>query len=250
MHLDFANAAEIKSGAVFLADAHFNPLIRKEVLAFFDAVAQGKIAVKQMFLLGDIADCLFGFFKFSRERNREIIDAIDRAAKSGVEIWYFEGNHDFTLKNVFCKEVKIVKKGDQPAPFNFCGLRTLLLHGDYNVGFGYALYTAIVRNRAVLFAANIALFNFCGNWVLKYVEKMLSKKRLDYKIDDYAKKRSQRIAKLLSNADIVIEGHFHQNCRFYSHGAEYQNVGAFACKASFIRLEWSEKRAVFQNERL
>jgi UDP-2,3-diacylglucosamine hydrolase len=252
----FIGAPSIKSEAIFLADSHYNPLGREEVLPFLEAIGRGEVKTPQLFLMGDICDALIGKFRYCRARNKPIIDAIDAIAKSGAEVWYFEGNHDFALEGVFSEAVKIVKKSDQPKRFLFENERVWLLHGDYRVELRYAIYAAFIRTRIGLALTHLFSLNFWDDRLLKSMEKRLLKKRLQYDIADFQNKRIKKIADLIASSNMVIEGHFHQNCRynveesfFGGRRSLYCNLASFACEKSYLRIQSEENGAFLREER-
>lgn len=231
------NTPKILLGAIFIADAHYNPLGRTELIGFLEAIASGRVSPPQLFLMGDIADVLIGPFAYCRERNGPLIDAVNRIAGRGVEVWFFEGNHDFMLEGVFDPKVNIVPKTRQPALFDLGGKRALLLHGDFRVELRYALYAAIIRNPVGLWLIHLLTLNFWNNRMLKRMERGLQGKRLCYEIARFQAKRGGKLQDLARRADIVIEGHFHQNCSFKVGEMTYRNLPAFACAQRFVGIE-------------
>ncbi|MDR2151826.1 MAG: hypothetical protein LBO72_03300 [Helicobacteraceae bacterium] len=251
----FKDAPDIAEGAIFIADSHYNPLGRTEVLTLLEAIANGEVRTRQLFLMGDISDLLIGKFAYSKERNRALIEAIDRIAASGIETWYFEGNHDFMLRGVFDPTVNIVAKGDQPKPFMFENKRVWLLHGDFRVELRYAIYAMFMRTRIGLWLTHALSLNFWDNRLLKSLEKRLFDKRLRYDIPDFKSRRVRQISDVICSADVTIEGHFHQNCRFNVRESAlsaqrrlYCNIASFACEKSFLRIQ-SEEGVVMREER-
>lgn len=230
---------KILPNAVFVADAHYNPLGRLDLIEFLEAVLHSK--PPQLFLLGDISDLLIGVFKYCVDQNKTLIDLINRIAKSGVEVWYFEGNHDFMLEGVFCDKVNIVSS--QPKIFDLEGKKVALLHGDYGVDLSYTIYAKVIRSRAVVAIANIVSFNFLNSWVLKKIQKDQMKKRQDYKIENFFDKRKGVVETIAKSADVVVEGHFHQDISETANGIYYRNLPAFACGKSFARVQSSHNSA-------
>ncbi|MDR0747924.1 MAG: hypothetical protein LBE89_08615 [Helicobacteraceae bacterium] len=239
MRRDLSSAPRsIKDGAIFLADAHFNPLGRREALTFLRALSEGEITSDQLFLLGDISDLLIGKFKFCRDENRELISLINLVAKNGTTVYYFEGNHDFFLDEVFDQDVIVIPKKDQPAEFFLNDRKVLLLHGDFRVEFRYAVYAKAIRNPVGLFLFHLLSLNFVNFWLLKYMQKRLMAKRLAYNIENFQKKRARALCDLGEKSDMIVEGHFHQGCDFDCGGARYINIAAFALEQSFVRIEF------------
>ncbi|MDR0664475.1 MAG: hypothetical protein LBF86_02990 [Helicobacteraceae bacterium] len=240
-----------------MADSHYNPLGRTEVLAPLEAIARGDIQTRQLFLMGDISDLLIGKLAYSKERNKALIEAINKIAASGVETWYFEGNHDFMLRGALDRAIHIVEKRDQPKPFNFEGYRVWLLHGDFRVELRYAIYAAFMRTTIGLWLTHFFSLNFWDNRLLKSIERRQFTKRLKYDIPNFKRRRFQKIGDLICSADVTIEGHFHQNCRFSSRenpfaprNCVYYNIASFACEKSFLRIQSNKEGVVLREEKL
>ena len=152
-------------------------------------------------------------------------------------MWYFEGNHDFMLDDVFVKEVNVVTKLSQPKLFDLNGKKAALLHGDYSVELRYEIYAKVIRSKAGLALVNLLTLNFLNNWLLKKLELDLMDKKLDYKIENFLDKRKSKLEKIFINADIVIEGHFHQDISTNFGSVYYRNLPAFACVKSFAKVQ-------------
>ena len=120
----------IKYGAIFIGDAHEN-VNRDSFLKFLHAIDSGKIPEPpQIFLLGDMFDFLSGESEFTINLYAEHLRLINKISEK-IEIFYFEGNHDFRLSNLFnktrdfwdghevqsYKNVKIYDISAQPANF-------------------------------------------------------------------------------------------------------------------------------------
>ena len=95
-----------------MADAHEN-INRDGFLKFLRAVDSGEIKEPpQIFLLGDIFDFLTGEGEYTREFYAEHLRFINKISQK-VEIFYFEGNHDFRLSNLFNKTRDFWDKGER-----------------------------------------------------------------------------------------------------------------------------------------
>jgi len=93
------NRYEIKDGAIFVADVHFNPN-RDEFLKFLYEIKNGNLQTPQLFLMGDIFDFLAGEIEYFKIQNREVIELINQLSTT-TQIFYFEGNHDYNLSKLF-----------------------------------------------------------------------------------------------------------------------------------------------------
>ena len=93
-----------------MADAHEN-VNRDGFLKFLRAVDSGEIKESpQIFLLGDIFDFLTGEGEYTQKFYAEHLRLINKISQK-VEIFYFEGNHDFRLSNLFNKTRDFWDKG-------------------------------------------------------------------------------------------------------------------------------------------
>ncbi len=105
MHLN------IKDGAIFVADSHYNEK-NQEFLIFLEKLKSKKIKTEQLFLMGDMFDFISSESTYFVKRNQKLIDIINELAKD-IKIIYLEGNHDYNMKPLFI-DVLVVKREDQP----------------------------------------------------------------------------------------------------------------------------------------
>jgi len=232
---------ELREGACIITDAHYSQK-RPQLLAFFQAIYNKEIAVPQLILLGDIFDALFGSITYTCQENREMITLLEAIAKD-TEVIYFEGNHDFNLKKVF-KNITVFPLAMQPVLASYEGKKIYFAHGDFDGKMGYKLYTALIRNQAVLYLlwAIDTLFNHI---ILKKLEAYLDKKD-DCKelvwFDEFIENRFQkRFA-----CDYFIEGHFHQNKTILLEDFTYINLAAFACNQRYFIVKSTQDKELLE----
>jgi len=218
---------ELKQGAVFIADAHENGANRKDFERFLRKMIAGELKTPQLFLMGDMFDFVTGGVKHSVKSHKREIDMIEQIAENR-EVFYFEGNHDFNLKNVF-KNVKVIPLEAQPLFFESGGVRFAISHGDTYVGFWYDVYTLFIRNKVVDFIGNAL---DVGGWITRKIRNSQKDKNLCREIDDFENKISERL-KNYENCDFIVEGHYHQNKTFTVGNKRYINLAAFACGSVF-----------------
>jgi len=231
---------EISLDAIFLSDSHENASKHK-FLELLRAFKNGKVALpSQIFLLGDMFDFLT-FTTYSKHFFSEYITLLNELGNN-CEIFYFEGNHDFNLASIL-PNVRVYALSAQPALFSFNGLKVALAHGDIFLSTKEMLTLKILRNKALLKVLNYidTALNF------KISKKILSYqnvKKLDYKIPNFASKMVPRLRKY--NADVVIEGHYHQGVAMDIEGKFYINLPCFACEQSFFMLECADFKIQIQ----
>lgn len=230
---------DLQEGAILIADAHYseqNPYF----FSFLKALDEGKIKTPQLILMGDMFELLFGKIKQTQRDNKKVITLLNRLSEK-INVSYFEGNHDFSLKNLF-PNIVIYPIQEQPQEVDFNKQKVMLSHGDTNLSFSYKLYTNIIRN---CLALNIlGLVNIlCQNCIMKWLKNRGDNKDQCYKIPSFQEMISRRLRHLKDKPlDIVIEGHFHQNVSFDLYGFEYINLSSFACNQKYFIVQSSKEQ--------
>ncbi|MDQ1263868.1 MAG: UDP-2,3-diacylglucosamine hydrolase [Campylobacterota bacterium] len=220
---------EIKEGAFVVADAHYSHK-RPELLDFLKAIYSGEFKPTQLFFMGDIFDALFGEVPYTHNENKEAIEILNALSKE-MEIFYFEGNHDFNLSKIF-PNIKIFPINSQPARFLYGSKKILLAHGDIENRLLYRAYTALIRNRYFLhFLATIDFL--LKHTILKKLDAYLSQKKDCKEFIGFESFIANRLA-LKYECDYFVEGHFHQNKMVLLQKYRYFNLGAFACNQRYF----------------
>ncbi len=223
---------KIKEGAIFVADAHVNEK-RDDFYEFLKSIEDETIKTPQLFLMGDMFDLLIGGVKYTNKINKKYIDIINSISKS-IEVFYFEGNHDFNLKILF-PNIKVFSYSEQPAIFESADKKILLLHGDKFVGLSYTIYTYLIRSAFILFV--VSLFdNLIGGIISKKIINAQYGKNICKKLENFDKMIKRRINNInIDNIYLVMEGHYHQNMMIdIKKDKKYINIPSFACNKSFI----------------
>ena len=160
---------EIKEEALFVADSHY-PHHGNEFLVLLKKLESGEIVTPQLFLMGDNFDLLFGYNTYIKTFSSEAIVLLQHLSER-LEIYYFEGNHDFLLSDIFAN-IKIYPRDSQPVIFQLNGRRAGLSHGDrYALGWKYDLYCRIQRNRWFF-----KFLNPLGRWLIDMQVNKLSRR--------------------------------------------------------------------------
>lgn len=226
---------KLQNGAIFIADAHENGTTRNGFWDFLCEIESGKIECKQLFLMGDIFDLLVGGVKQSEDFAYKYIQKLEKLAKT-MQIIYLEGNHDFNLKSLFA-DVIVVPIENQPMQISFvCDEKIILkiAHGDIFLPKFLGFCLRFLRQKWL-----IKLLNMVNEKTNSYISSKILKnqntKNLFYHIDnfeDIAKPRFKRF-----EADIVIEGHYHQGVFFEWENGKYFNLESFAQKKRYFIVE-------------
>ena len=229
----------VKSGAIFIADSHENEN-RENFWHFLCALKSGEIKTPQLFLMGDMFDFLASECEFFVKFYERYVCAIDELGEE-MEIYYFEGNHDFNLARLF-KNVKAYPIGAQPVKFaSECGQRVLIAHGDIFLPF-VAKY-ALRFLRVKIFLKTMNFFDKFLNFRLsKQILNKLKRKILDYKIPNFKNlvEAKMRRYNAFYEADVVIEGHYHQGEQYTIGKQKYINIPSFACEQSYFVVEYGQ----------
>lgn len=230
---------EIQDGAIFISDAHVNEN-RQELFELLNLINTKKINTPQLFLIGDIFDFLTGYTDYSIKIYSRYIDLINQIA-SKIDVFYMEGNHDFRLSGLF-KNVKVYQISSQPVLFKAKDKYVQIAHGDNFLPFVSKYALLFLRIRWFLFFMNFIdnLLNFkISKWLLGY----LKFKKLDYKIPNFKEFINPKMKHY--NADIVIEGHYHQGHIFEMDKNLYLNLPAFACDQRYFIVKYRNDKIEF-----
>ncbi len=227
---------KIKEGAVFISDAHDNSQ-QDGFYRFLMKIESKQIEATQLFLMGDMFDLLVGEVAYLKEIYKKEITLLEKIAQS-IEVFYFEGNHDFSLKKIF-KNIKIIDIDAQPTIFEVSNKKILLLHGDKYGGFKHKLFTHVIRSSFLLGVLNFfdKLCYFC---ISKKILDGLKRKDICAKIDNFKDMIELKLLRYpTSNIDIVAEGHYHQDVTFDIDYIKYINFSSFACNQSYFIVQLS-----------
>lgn len=231
----------LHEGAILVADSHCAAW-RTTFINFLDALERDEIHTTQLVLMGDNFDLLFGPVTQTLHDNRDSIELLNRLSQK-MEIIYLEGNHDFRLTSLF-PDIYVVDRSQQPLILTYQEQRIALLHGDLKAPFGYSLYTALIRNRPILFCLNIINTVFNGLIINKLSQQMQHKNHCQ-KIQNFeAIAARHSTVPWLDKCDVVIEGHFHQNRTYDIGRLKYINLGAFACNERYYVVKSSQDRTI------
>lgn len=119
--------------AIFLSDLHLISLEDPRGARFMSLLrgisGRGPKAVTHLFLVGDIFDLWLADHQFFVQRYGAVIDQIHRLQSEGVEVHYFEGNHDLYLETYWARALG-VRVHPGPAHFQLGSWAVRVEHGD------------------------------------------------------------------------------------------------------------------------
>jgi len=240
---------KIQDNAVFIADSHYTKE-RDTLLLLLKLIESGSIKTSQIFFMGDIFDLLIPPVKYTVDINRELIDVINRLSLV-LEVFIFEGNHDFVLSSVF-KNATVFSLFEQPVLFDVNGKTALLMHGDRFESFMYLAYSFLIRSVFSLTFLRVLLLDFISPVFIKFVVAKLSKKIIcdeNKNFDQLCRLRVSKLSKKF-NFDYIVEGHFHQGKKYIYDNKIYINISSFACNKSFFKVEFKQSDSVFFEQQI
>jgi UDP-2,3-diacylglucosamine hydrolase len=202
--------------ALFVSDLHLgdpDDERTKKFLIFLSRLV-GKEECTHLFLLGDIFDLWIAHHSYFVDRFRPVIEQLQRLQSVGIELHYFEGNHDLYLRDYWQNQLGLVVHSG-PCYFTLDGLVLRLEHGDQMDpdDKGYIFLRWLLRTRVLKFLA----FHLSGKMLAKIGENASRKSRqytgqVRRQSDLLAKqKMSSHAVKVFSERpfDVLIAGHLH-----------------------------------------
>lgn len=260
------NAPLIHNDAIFIADAHFMPSTpslseqskeaSQALLDYFKYLLSAPQTIpSQIFLMGDIAHLLLGGVDSSYKANQNLLSLIESLSKQS-QIWWFEGNHDFTLsafKKPFLEHIHIITRTQQPKAFCFkyghIKKRILLAHGDIFLHTKYELYIRLMHTRfirALMYLLdNVTFGNLYTYIIAKVNQKNIRVGKIEMsafaplRVNAYTKYMQKSLKGADSSVlafDAIIEGHFHIG-QTYNNGILYVSLPSFYVNRSIFAIK-------------
>ena len=167
-----------------------------------------------LFLLGDIFDMWLGDHRYFIDRYRPLIDEIERLRDAGVNIHYFEGNHDLHLGRYWAGQLGITVHAD-PAHVEVAGQLLRLEHGDQMdpEDRGYRFLRWFLRTPAMRFL----IYNLPGKLAAGIGERASATSR-SYTSETKVIAPGDAVTKIRDHAanvhrqlpfDLIVSGHVH-----------------------------------------
>ncbi|MDL0114318.1 UDP-2,3-diacylglucosamine diphosphatase [Campylobacter felis] len=188
--------------------------------------------------MGDIFDLLVGEISATHAFAKPYISVLESLAER-MEIYYFEGNHDFNLSRFFQK-VRVIPLQNQPLVLHTSkgnDEKFFLAHGDIFLNPFLQFLLKSLRNPFLLRFLNfinILTFSSITNCILARQKR----KNLFYSIANFKNLAYERYAKYQANGAWVVEGHYHQNLLLQEGVVKYFNLPSFAYERSFFVVEF------------
>lgn len=207
--------------------------------------------ITDLWLLGDILDVLVGPFSFWFDSYKEIFDALKILKQKGVNILWFEGNHDFFIQRLLHKIDIEVADGEQTYVVGEKKQKLLLAHGDLvnPEDKDYLVWRKITRSmgyRMVLGSLpSIVVKNFLKPWAQVISDKSRQKSS-EHGLDLKKMYRNFAQKKFSEGYDAVILGHCHVEDFFQEGNKFYLNLGS-ALDGTVRYAIWDVEHESFPN---
>jgi len=192
----------------------------------------------ELFILGDLFDYWFEYRRVYQKGYFRTLTALYNIVKSGVNVHYFIGNHDFMHRDFFEKEIGLTLYYSEKE-FILEGKRFFLGHGDglVNNDLGYKVIKKILRNRFIQNCYSLIhpdLGIKIASLSSKTSRDYTSKK--DYGENDGLCETAERL--IIENGyDFVIFGHRHlRKIHNYNKGI-YINLGTWLEQSCYGKYE-------------
>jgi len=203
------------SKAVFVSDLHLvGPEDSKTRLftSFLRKLPQENVT--HLFLVGDIFDLWVGSHDYFADRFRDVVAAIQDLVRAGIEVHYFEGNHDLHLEKFWAEKIGAHVHADD-ATFELAGRTVRVEHGDLinPDDKGYLFLRGFLRSNVMTFLAH----NLPEKLVHLIGERASSASR-DYTSNAKAKpvdeirqliRQHAEAQSHLNDFDLIVTGHVH-----------------------------------------
>lgn len=239
------------NSAIFVSDLHITSPSDDKAKQFLKLLKKiENLDVKQLVLLGDIFDLWVANHSFFKESYLDICKQIQYLVKLGIEVHYFEGNHDLYLSDYWQKELGLQVHSDF-LEVNWYNKKIRMEHGDLSnpEDKGYLFLRSFLRNSLVRYS----LSNLPARWI-KCIGEKASEKSRDYtsniNIDakNVLREYSKKIAET-SDYDLMITGHTHckDDFSFMAQNKTRQLINLGSWFDTFEVLKLSENHLSFVN---
>jgi UDP-2,3-diacylglucosamine hydrolase len=210
----------------FFGDNHFSPTPSlsndkkiKKLEEFINSLEENKGSI---FIMGDFFDYYFEYKKNNPDYFDDIFSMLDKIKKTGFEIYFLAGNHDYWIGDKFRSYTTKSFLVDQTISIG--AKKIYVTHGDGILSWdkGYRLLKTILRSR---------IFNFFYSMLPKSLALSIAKK-ISYERKDSHQVNNALLEKIHNEliqfsrkewgkgADLVIMGHYHHSFHYSENNKE------------------------------
>ena len=137
----------VRTIALFISDLHLQESHPQTAATFFRFLAEQAVAVRELYLLGDLFEYWAGDDDLDTPFHQTIIRAIRAVSDAGVAVYWIAGNRDFLVGPRFAEAAGLTLLAE-PHVASIAGRRIALVHGDAEctADTGYMTFRAQVRD--------------------------------------------------------------------------------------------------------
>ena len=201
----------------FLSDIHLKSVSERNgqiLLRFLHSLKNKNPKDIQLFLLGDIFDLWVSNGNAFVKKYQEIVDVIGELTKSGVKVYFFEGNHDLHI-HPYWKDILNVEVFVEAQYFDIDYLKIRLEHGDL-INQDDIAYLRLRRTLRSQFVEDLGHLVPGGFWLWFGNQwSPISRK----KSGEYRSRNEKKLVKMIRDHakraymekpfDLIITGHMH-----------------------------------------
>ena len=235
-------------GAYFVSDLHITSpdSERARLFVTFLESLHRDGEVSRLYLLGDIFDLWAADHDYFVQRHAPIVERISRLVDAGVEVHYFEGNHDLHLDAYWGRKLG-VEVHEGPVYTDFGPWQLRLEHGDQMDpdDKGYRFLRWFLRTPVMRFL----IFHLPGSFVA-WLGNRASETSRAYTSGTKTISRSDAAAKIRAHAvrayaarpfDLIVSGHVHVRDDYRAPEAEGGfrsiNLGSWLDKPCYLKID-------------
>lgn len=201
----------------FISDIHLlinssnNEHVKKEKLfRFFDMVAESK---GTLIINGDLFDFYFEYPHVIPKQFFDVYVQFDKLQKSGIEIHYLLGNHDYWTMDFISKRLNMIVHQDD-IDFEINDKKFHVTHGDGLLSWekGYRIVKKVLHNKLFIW-----LFRWIHpTWGYGLAEWIASRSRHFEHSDEHNERVRKELIRVATptienGIDFFITGHYHQH---------------------------------------
>jgi UDP-2,3-diacylglucosamine hydrolase len=235
---------------IFVSDAHFTGRDTEAMEAFLRFLDSERKQIGHLVILGDLFEFFFGFENFfSAEKSSVFTDylpvfnKLQSLYREGIQIKYFEGNHDFFLHSFFSEQfgmdVDVYPDGGEE---RLEGKRVFIAHGDLSnpKQWTYRTFRRILKNPLTYRLIHVAGPRISRRVAQKLSDMSYQKYHNDAPSAPPSAFKTFAHQKFLEGFEVVILGHSHfpEEIEEWIDGRKcfYYNVGDWMIHRSFLRF--------------
>lgn len=164
--------------------------------------------VGHLWLLGDIFDFCLGSTQYFQRKFAPMMALLEAAARSGTQVTFFEGNHEFDLHALGWSAVEIVREGEKTVSLAD-GVSVSGAHGDLIYApQSYLWFRNLIKSRLILAIARVVPSRWLDAYALSHAK--VSRAADTYRhLDHKALLEAMENWAMRSGSHHVVFGHFH-----------------------------------------